>query len=81
MTEEQQVACFMAGANSVFTGEKMLTTDCNGWEEDKRMLEKWGFYPMAGFQRGEFRGGATATTATTATTTTSPTASPPVPPA
>ncbi|EDN09922.1 biotin synthase [Histoplasma capsulatum] len=82
MTEEQQVACFMAGVNSVFTGEKMLTTDCNGWEEDKRMLEKWGFYPMAGFQRGEFRGGATATTATTATaTTTSPTTSPPVPPA
>ncbi|KAK2811205.1 hypothetical protein FQN50_002302 [Emmonsiellopsis sp. PD_5] len=56
MTEEQQVACFMAGANSVFTGEKMLTTDCNGWDEDKRMFEKWGFYPMKSFQRGEFRG-------------------------
>ncbi|EQL38468.1 biotin synthase [Blastomyces dermatitidis ER-3] len=59
MTEEQQVACFMAGANSVFTGEKMLTTDCSGWEEDKKMFEKWGFYPMEGFQRGEFRGDTT----------------------
>ncbi|KAL2786118.1 hypothetical protein BJX66DRAFT_313382, partial [Aspergillus keveii] len=26
LTEEQQVQCFMAGANAVFTGEKMLTT-------------------------------------------------------
>lgn len=38
--------CFMAGANAVFTGEKMLTTACNGWEEDKEMFEKWGLMPM-----------------------------------
>ncbi|KAL1960279.1 hypothetical protein VTO42DRAFT_8239 [Malbranchea cinnamomea] len=51
LTEEQQVACFMAGANAVFTGEKMLTTDCNGWDEDRQMFEKWGFYPMRSFER------------------------------
>jgi len=30
MSEEKQALCFLAGANSVFTGEKLLTTDnCN----------------------------------------------------
>ena len=51
LSEEQQVACFMAGANAVFTGEKMLTTDCNGWDEDREMFERWGFYPMRSFER------------------------------
>lgn len=51
LSEEQQVACFQAGANAVFTGEKMLTTDCNGWDEDRQMFEKWGFYPMRSFER------------------------------
>ncbi|KAL2828151.1 hypothetical protein BDW59DRAFT_143265 [Aspergillus cavernicola] len=51
LTEEQQVACFMAGANAIFTGEKMLTTDCNGWDEDRAMFERWGFYPMRSFEK------------------------------
>jgi biotin synthase len=46
MREEKQMMCFMAGANAVFTGEKMLTTACNGWEEDKQMFERWGLRPM-----------------------------------
>ncbi|KAI9042342.1 biotin synthase [Aspergillus affinis] len=53
LTEEQQVACFNAGANAVFTGEKMLTTDCNGWDEDRVMFEKWGYYPMRSFEKGD----------------------------
>jgi len=53
LTEEQQVACFNAGANAVFTGEKMLTTDCNGWGEDRVMFERWGYYPMKSFERPE----------------------------
>ena len=51
LSEEQQVACFHAGANAVFTGEKMLTTDCNGWDEDRQLFERWGFYPMRSFER------------------------------
>jgi biotin synthase len=51
LSEEQQVQCFMAGANAVFTGEKMLTTDCNGWDEDRVMFERWGFYPMKSFEK------------------------------
>ncbi|CAK7233844.1 biotin synthase [Sporothrix bragantina] len=46
MSEEKQVLCFMAGANAVFTGEKMLTTACSGWEEDLAMFKRWGLYPM-----------------------------------
>ncbi|KAF7846015.1 hypothetical protein BT93_L5593 [Corymbia citriodora subsp. variegata] len=46
MPESEQMLCFMAGANAVFTGEKMLTTDCNGWEEDKAMMDRWGLRPM-----------------------------------
>ena len=46
MPEEKQMLCFMAGANAVFTGERMLTTACNGWEEDKEMFERWGLRPM-----------------------------------
>lgn len=53
LREEQQVQCFQAGANAVFTGEKMLTTECNGWEEDRAMFERWGFYPMRSFEREE----------------------------
>lgn len=55
MTEEQQVLCFMAGANAIFTGEKMLTTDCNGWDEDKAMFEKYGLRPMKSYERGHLR--------------------------
>jgi biotin synthase len=59
MTEEKQMMCFLAGANAVFTGDKMLTTECNSWDEDKAMFGRWGLRPMApridaaaGFPRG-----------------------------
>ena len=46
MREEKQALAFMAGANAVFTGEKMLTTACNGWDEDREMFERWGLRAM-----------------------------------
>ncbi|KAL7663957.1 biotin synthase [[Candida] zeylanoides] len=46
MKEHEQFLCFMAGCNAIFTGEKMLTTMCNGWDEDIAMLKKWGLSPM-----------------------------------
>lgn len=51
MPEEQQALCFLAGANAIFTGEKMLTTDCNGWDEDKAMFGRWGLVPMESFNK------------------------------
>ena len=50
MSEERQMMCFMAGANAIFTGEKMLTTACNGWDEDKEMFDRWGLQPMVAEQ-------------------------------
>ncbi|KAI0505586.1 biotin synthetase [Xylaria bambusicola] len=46
MPESEQMLCFMAGANAIFTGEKMLTTDCNSWDEDKAMFDRWGLAPL-----------------------------------
>ncbi|KAI9773666.1 MAG: biotin synthase [Geoglossum simile] len=55
LSEEQQMLCFLAGANAVFTGERMLTTACNGWDEDREMFEKWGLVPMKSFERAELK--------------------------
>jgi biotin synthase len=51
MKETDQAMCFMAGVNAIFTGKKMLTTMCNGWDEDKDLLRKWGLKPMKSFER------------------------------
>ncbi|TKA67514.1 Biotin synthase [Friedmanniomyces simplex] len=55
MSEAEQILCFSAGANAVFTGEKMLTTDAVGWDADKAMFERYGLLPMKSFERGELR--------------------------
>lgn len=51
MSEEKQALCFMAGANAIFTGDKMLTTECNGWDEDRAMFGRWGLTPMKSFDK------------------------------
>lgn len=43
----------MAGANAIFTGEKMLTTPCSGWDEDKAMLGRWGLRGLRSFEDSE----------------------------
>ncbi|ODQ56870.1 hypothetical protein WICANDRAFT_102389 [Wickerhamomyces anomalus NRRL Y-366-8] len=40
MKEHEQAMCFMSGCNAIFTGKKMLTTMCNGWDEDKAIIWK-----------------------------------------
>lgn len=42
MSDEAQVLCFMAGANSIFFGEKLLTTGNPSWARDKDLLERAG---------------------------------------
>ena len=42
MTEELQALCFVAGANSIFAGEKLLTTPNPEVEEDARLIQKLG---------------------------------------
>lgn len=51
LSEEQQVLAFSAGANAVFTGERMLTTACSGWEEDSAMFARWGLTKMKAFNK------------------------------
>lgn len=48
MTEFEQGWCFMAGANSIFTGERetLLVTPNPGVTEDLRMLQNLGLKPM-----------------------------------
>lgn len=42
LSDEAQAMCFMAGANSVFMGEKLLTTPNPESDRDKALLEKLG---------------------------------------
>ncbi|OFW85578.1 MAG: biotin synthase BioB [Alphaproteobacteria bacterium RIFCSPHIGHO2_01_FULL_40_8] len=42
MNEQTQALCFLAGANSIFYGEKLLTTSNPEMERDRRLFEKLG---------------------------------------
>ena len=42
MSEETQALCFLAGANSIFCGEKLLTTPNPSQDADLRLLERLG---------------------------------------
>jgi biotin synthase len=42
LTDEAQALCFLAGANSVFLGEKLLTTPNPEADADHRLFEKLG---------------------------------------
>ena len=46
LSQEAVALCFLAGANSIFTGEKLLTTPNPGAEADHRMLESLGMKAM-----------------------------------
>ena len=45
MSAELQALCFLAGANSVFTGEKLLTTPNPDHDADLGLLASLGMYP------------------------------------
>jgi len=47
MSEETQALCFLAGANSIFYGPKLLTTPNPGRDRDMALLDKLGMRPMA----------------------------------
>jgi len=42
LSDETQALCFVAGANSVFLGDQLLTTPNPGGERDTRLFEKLG---------------------------------------
>ncbi len=56
MSEELQALCFLAGANSIFLGEKLLTTPNPERSEDLRLLSRLGMHPLAAPARAETAG-------------------------
>jgi len=46
MSESTQALCFLAGANSIFTGDKLLTTANTGDSADAAMFARLGLKPM-----------------------------------
>jgi len=45
MTEAEQALCFLAGANSIFAGDKLLTTPNPGVDKDHHLFERLGLTP------------------------------------
>jgi biotin synthase len=50
MSIAEQALCFMAGANSIFAGDKLLTTPNPAYEEDNLMFQLLGLKPRAAFK-------------------------------
>ena len=46
MSEEAQALCFLAGANSIFSGEKLLTTPNPGINKDQELFSLLGLKPL-----------------------------------
>jgi biotin synthase len=55
MSQEEQALCFMAGANSIFAGDKLLTTPNPGVNEDAELFQVLNLKPRASF-KGKERG-------------------------
>ena len=50
MSVAEQAWCFMAGANSIFAGDKLLTTPNPSFEEDDAMFQLLGLQPREAFK-------------------------------
>ena len=50
MTTEEQALCFLAGANSIFAGDKLLTTPNPGEDSDKEMFQTLNLKPREAFK-------------------------------
>jgi biotin synthase len=63
MSAEEQALCFLAGANSIFAGDRLLTTANPEFDQDMNMLESLGLKAMeprpaaAGLPERELRSG------------------------
>jgi biotin synthase len=52
MSLTDQALCFMAGANSIFAGDKLLTTPNPAFNEDMEMFKLLGLRPREAFKNG-----------------------------
>lgn len=51
MSPEGQALCFLAGANSIFAGDKLLTTPNPALNEDMKLFETLGIQPQLPFEK------------------------------
>jgi biotin synthase len=52
MTDELQALCFFAGANSIFYGDRLLTTPNPAENHDRQLFERLGIHPMEAGDEG-----------------------------
>jgi biotin synthase len=50
MSIEEQALCFMAGANSIFAGDRLLTTPNPEVDQDKMMFQTLNIRPRESFK-------------------------------
>ena len=50
MSTEEQALCFLAGANSIFAGDKLLTTPNPEVDKDKEMFQVLNLKPRESFK-------------------------------
>ena len=50
MNLEEQALCFLAGANSIFAGDKLLTTPNPGTLKDREMFQKLELKPRTAYK-------------------------------
>jgi biotin synthase len=55
MSDEEQALCFMAGANSIFSGERLLTTPNPGVDHDEQLFQILNLKPRKSFKEKESR--------------------------
>jgi biotin synthase len=55
MSVAEQAFCFMAGANSIFAGEKLLTTPNPSFDEDMQMFDLLGLTARKAFKEEDVR--------------------------
>jgi biotin synthase len=53
MSREGQAMCFFAGANSIFAGDKLLTTPNPDVSEDMELFKSLGLNPQKAFEKKE----------------------------
>lgn len=53
LSHEQQALCFLAGANSLWLGEKLLTVPNPAVDEDEKMFNLFGFHKRPAYARNE----------------------------
>lgn len=53
MTDEGQALCFLAGAGSIFAGDKLLTTPNPEFNKDMALFQALGLTPKAPYKKGD----------------------------